>query len=378
MLLAGRGASGKDQGTPMASVPAAARQAAYRNGRALPPASPGGEPGFPIQDADHWDKARQAVGRVRDPGRRAALAKLLRKTAPRFGKTKALGQSWAAPGGASMAGDGPGIDLAMRAMLSNGQMLTCPECGHVAPAGDFGTSGASLQKSPQVLRTPAPATGGVRHGAATAVRAGSAAHALANAGQALELAGTLTGRRYPVSGPLDVIVARGDGGNAVIRHRRGGAEVASLRKNGDGTWTATVAGKDLAARAHQRTALMEAVGTYNKALTGGLHPLAAPLQPPPQQTPLMQQYGIPAIRALATPAAGAGAGPRVTLASSTYDPDHDGDDDGSPSGDTDHDYAGALTAKGRAIYRRLCARGLPKPRALALAKRAQAMGGKAA
>ena len=212
----------------MAAVPRsekpAGRRAAYKRGLALAPASPGGEPGFPITDADHWDKARQAVGRVTDPDRREALAKLLRKTAPKFGRTQALGQSWAAPAGSSHANRDLGIYLSATAKDEQGQTLTCPECGHVGPAGDFGASGTSLQTKPAELQTPAPGTGYTRDGAATTVSSSSAAHALAGSTRkAVELAaGTLTARRFPVTGPMDVIVARGDNGRAVIRNRRGG------------------------------------------------------------------------------------------------------------------------------------------------------------
>jgi hypothetical protein len=101
---------------------------------------------------------------------------------------------------------------------------------------------------------------------------------------------------------------------------------------------------------------MEAVGTYNKAVTGAVHRAEAPLQPPPQQTELMAEYGIPAIRALATPATGAGAGPRVTLAAG-------GDDDG-----TDDD---GLTPRGQAIKKKLIAKGFPPARAITFAKMSQ-------
>jgi hypothetical protein len=251
-----------------------------------------------------------------------------------------------------------GIYLAETTKDDQGKTLTCPECGHVAPPGHFGASGTSLQTSPGVLRTPAPSTGQVRKGAVTNVKAGSAAHALANGTRdALELAaGTLTGRRHPIGGPMDVLVARASDGTAVLRHRHGGAEIAHLRKTDAGKWVATVNGTDLAPRDHQRTALMEAVGTYNKAVTGAVHRAEAPLQPPPQQTELMAEYGIPAIRALATPATGAGAGPRVTLASG-------GDDDG-----TDDD---GLTSRGQAIKKKLMAKGFPEARAITFAKMSQ-------
>ena len=339
------------------SETAAGRRTALQRGQALPPASPGGAPGYPVTDAAHWDKARQAVGRVADPQRRASLAKLLRKTAPMVGRTAALGKSWAAPAGAQLAGYDAGIYLAETVMDDQGHTLTCPECGHVAPAGDFGASGASLDKSPGLLRTPAPGTGFVRQGVPLTVRSG-AKHALANGTRAaLELAGsTLTARRHPIHGPMDVLVARSEDGTAVLRHRHGGAQIASLRKTDAGKWVATVNGTDLAPRDHQRTALMEAVGTWNSAVTGALHPASAPLQPPPQQTELMREYGIPAIRALATPATGAGAGPRITMAA------------GGADDDTDEN---GLTPKGQSIYKKLMAKGFPAARALAFAKNSQ-------
>jgi len=252
-----------------------------------------------------------------------------------------------------------GIYLSETTKDEQGLTLTCPECGHVAPAGDFGASGASLQTQPGVLRTPAPSTAQVRSGAATTVRGGGAAHALAGSPRgSVDLAtGTLTARRHAIGGPADVLVARAQDGTAILRHRHGGTEIASLRKTGAGKWVATVNGTDLAPRDHQRTALMEAVGTYNKAVTGALHRAQAPLQPPPQQTELMAEYGIPAIRALATPATGAGAGPRITMAGGA------GDDDG-----TDDD---GLTPRGQAIKKKLIAKGFPEARAVAFAKMSQ-------
>lgn len=272
-----------------------------------------------------------------------------------------------------------GIYLAETATDEQGLTLTCPECDYSGPANMFGADGASLQRQPGDLRTPAPSTGAARDGAAVTVRGGNAAHALANPGGGISLSGTLTARRHPVQGPMDVLVARGADGTAVLRHRHGGTEIAHLRKTDGGKWVASVNGTDLAPRDHQRTALMEAVGTYNKAVGSAVRPQSAPLQPPPQQTELMAEYGIPAVRALATPATGAGSGPRITMASGgRYDPDSDGDDDASPSGDTDKDYAGSLSPKGQAIYKKLIAKGFPPARALVFAKRAAAMAAKAA
>src|SRR5260370_18687429 len=79
----------------------AGRKAALKHGLALRPAHPGGNPGFPITDAAHWEKARQAVGRAGSPARRAPLAPPPRKTAPMFGKTQEPAASGAAAGAAT-------------------------------------------------------------------------------------------------------------------------------------------------------------------------------------------------------------------------------------------------------------------------------------
>jgi len=258
--------------------------------------------------------------------------------------------------GTSLASPDLGIYLSETAADDQGKTLTCPECGHVAPSGDFGASGASLQASPGDLRTPAPGTAAVRKGVPLTVR-GGAAHALASTRGAVELAtGTV---RYPIHGPMDVLVKRGSDGTAVLKHRHGGATIASLRKNDAGQWLATVNGKDLEPRDHQRTALMEAVGTWNTGVRGAVRPQPAPLQPEPQQSPLMAEYGIPAMRsaAFATPTAGAADGPKATSA-------------GAGAGGDGTDENG-LNPKGQAIYKKLKAKGFPDARAVQFAKQSQ-------
>jgi hypothetical protein len=270
-------------------------------------------------------------------------------------------------GGASLANPDLGIYLADDSDdddddQDDDDSLTCPECGHTDSASAFGVSGASQDKSPSVLRTPQPSTASVRDGAAINVRPGKAAHSLAGTRSAVELAsGTLTARRHPIQGPMDVLVARSEDGTAVLRHRHGGATIAKLTKTDSGKWVATVNGTDLAPRDHQRTALMEAVGTWNKAVTGSLKRADAPLQPPPAQTELMREYGIPAIRALATPTTSSGGGPRVTMAAGA--PADGSDDDG-----TDDD---GLTARGQKIKAKLLAKGFPLARAITFAKMSQ-------
>jgi hypothetical protein len=369
-------------------------------------------------------------------------------------------------GGTSLANPDLGIYLAETTKDDQGKTLVCPECGHIAPSGDFGASGTSVDSKPGILRTPAPSTGAVRDGVPLTVR-GGAAHALANgdysgiidldwaawdaehgshgrggesaaakqkahdtasatakrrmkyksdafkpkspadmtddelaawrvtarmqrktagglkpsvheqrlaaeaarrrtaskakAGgvsmastrSAVELAtGTV---RRPIHGPMDVLVKRADDGSALLKHRHGGATIASLRRTDNGKWLATVNGKDLEPRDHQRTALMEAVGTWNKAVTGAVRPQAAPLQPEPQQSALMAEYGIPAMRsaAFATPTAGAGDGPKMTTSASA------GTDDNG------------LSPKAAAVYKKLLAKGFPQARALAFAKNSE-------
>jgi len=265
-----------------------------------------------------------------------------------MGKLSATGRSHAHAG----SGDS-GLYLAVTAKDADGSTLTCPECGHVAPARDFGASGTSLQTQPGELRTPAPSVAGTRNGAVVNISPRSASHALANTRSAVELAsGTL---RRPIHGPMDVLVNRGENGTAVLRHRHGGATIASLRKTPEGKWVASVNGRDLQPRDHQRTALIEAVGTWNKAVSGSIRPVGEPLQPEPRQTPLMEQFGIPAVRSagFATPVTGVSDGPRDTSA-------------GSGGSDSN-----GLTPKGQAIYKKLIAKGFPAARALAFAKHSQ-------
>lgn len=274
--------------------------------------------------------------------------------------------------GKSLANPDLGIYLAETTTDNQGKSLTCPECGHIAPAGKFGVSGTDVQAKPAVLRTPSPSTAGVRKGVPLTVK-GGASNTLANSARsAIELAtGTV---RHPVRQAEDVRVdLRQHPGVAILKHRNGGAEIGRLRKTGEGKWVASVNGKDLAPHTHQRAALMEAVGTYNGAVKAAVRPQEAPLQPAPVQTELMAEYGIPAQRsaAFATPTTSSGAGPRVTRAAGTYDPDHDGDNDATVAGDTDKDGPGGLNPKGQAIYKKLIAKGLPPARALILAKNSQ-------
>jgi hypothetical protein len=263
----------------------AGRKAAYKAGNALRPAGPGQAPGFPVTSGAQWEKARQAVGRVADPARRASLAKLLRKTAPKFGKTKALAQSWAAPGGAkTMTADhGRTLDMAIR---------------------------------------------------------------------------------QPVRTPFDVVVARGDDGAAIIRHRQGGGLIGRMYRDDAGQWVGVGdGGKKTDPRNHQRTTLLDLITAYNGTATAALTRPSTPPLPaaqPAVQTDLMQQFGVPAIK-LATPSTSSTDGPRTVTSGAS-----DSDSDDGPAG---------LSPKGVAIYKKLKAKGFPAARALAFARRAQSFGG---
>lgn len=300
---------------------AAGRKSLAKRGLALPDGS------FPVPNADYWNRARQSIGRVKDPAKRAAVAKLLRKTASRFGKTAALKNSWAASNTA------PGIELAKQAYSKHaGEDVKCPYCGKydMPDAIYCDQCGRKLPES-----------------------------AFANLSNPLEFA---MPTHLPIRTPSDLVISRAaDGRSAVIRHRAGGQEIGTIRREGR-SWLASVDGKDLQPRNHQRTALADVVGTHNRgALTEYHRPSSAggPLQPAPQQTPLMAAYGIPAVSALATPTTGMSDGPRMTSN------DSDNDNDGGPGG---------LSAKGKQIYAKLKKRGFPDARAMAFAKRAQNFG----
>jgi hypothetical protein len=171
-------------------------------------------------------------------------------------------------------------------------------------------------------------------------------------------------KRMPVTSPWDVLISRGNDGSAQVRHRRGGVDIGSIKRQEDGSWSAVPdGGSPLVGHTHQRAALMELLGTWNRgSSTLERSTPGVPYAQPPQQTPLMQRFGVPAISALATPTTSASDGPRTTTS---------GGGDTSGSEDTN-----GLTPKGKAIYAKLRGRGFPAERALAFAKRAQSFGAK--
>jgi len=237
-----------------------------------------------------------------------------------------------------LAAGGAGAD-------NQGSPKTCPNCGYTFDDDDDDDNGSSGE----ALRTPAPSTGYVRDGAPLTVRAGSTG--LANQGDGIEL----TAPRYPVTGAGDILVARHPEGGAAVRHRRGGTEIGRIIN--DGAWKAVYGGKQLRPHGDQRAALAELISTWNTG-TSSLQRPAPPLQAPPEQTPLMQQYGVPAIR-LATPAASVSDGPRTTSSDSS---DNDDDDSG-------------MSGRAASVYKKLIAKGWPAARARRFAANANRFGG---
>jgi hypothetical protein len=178
--------------------------------------------------------------------------------------------------------------------------------------------------------------------------------AASNTGPALEMAMD----RYPklaVTSPYDVMVIRSPDGQAIIRHRQGGYEIARLRREPDGSWVAAVNGRDLPGHTRQRGALLEAIGIHNRSAGTPYHrpepEKTEPLQPPPAQTALMQAVGLEPIR-LATPARGSSDGPRVSGSGAASD-------------------VAGLSPRGATIYSKLRKRNFPHARAHAFARRAQ-------
>lgn len=225
-----------------------------------------------------------------------------------------------------------------------------------------GTSGGvgSFEKGSSKLRTPQTgdqdATGFRSQRLGVGARTGDYGSMSNTGGRSVNLS-----KRMPVTTPWDIVIGRASDGSAQIRHRRGGMAIGSIRQLENGAWMATSADGNvqLPEHTHQRIALMELLGTYNRGTTTPDRP-ALPYAQPPQQTPLMAKFGVPAISALATPTVGASDGPRTTTGADT-------------SGGENTD---GLTPRGKAIYTKLRGRGFPAERALAFAKRAQNMGAK--
>ena len=209
--------------------------------------------------------------------------------------------------------------------------LQCPSCGYRSDDADFtvsgGTAGTSDAAKSGSLGTPQPQA----DSGSTGFRPQQlGVKGMANRRQAVELA-----RRTPVTSVNDILVSRTAGGPAVIRHRQGGAQIAEMRHNDDGSWQTVVDGALLSPHAQQRAALMEALGTWNRS--------AAAERPAPQ----------PALSGVTALASGG----------------DDGDDDDDQDGGSDDN---GLTPRGQQIHMKLKKKGVAPKVALAMAKRAQA------
>jgi hypothetical protein len=215
--------------------------------------------------------------------------------------------------------------------------LQCPNCGYRSDDGDFqvdksGTADANDPAKPSALMTPADGT---------PKKAGFSPQQVTVKGMASSRGGIELARRAPVTSLGDMLVSRTAGGPAVIRHRQGGAQIAEMRHNDDGTWQSVVDGKALTPHTRQQAALMEALGTWNRSA-------AMPLQQPPAQPAALAALGVTNVRAFAS--------------------DDSDDDDDDPDGGSDDN---GLTPRGQQIHMKLKKKGVAPKVALAMAKRAQ-------
>lgn len=290
---------------------------------------------YPIDTAK---RARNALSRIAQFGSPEQKATVQRAVASRYkGRIKVSQHS----------NEGPG----MRYDFAGGDAFACPHCGYSGSADDFKSNDGDYDNdsarkdgpgiTPDALRTPAPSTSGVRSGAPLSVRGASSGNlGLANRGQrSVNLS-----RRLPIRELQDIVISRNDDGTATVRHRQGGNEVGTL-KHTDKGWVSTVSGKNTEPRTQQRVALLDMFGSYNRDAAQN------PFQAPPVQTPLMQQFGVPAIRLANT--------------------DDDADDNDSASSDTSDSGGSGLNPRGQGIYKKLVAKGVKPAVAMAMAKRAQ-------
>jgi hypothetical protein len=175
--------------------------------------------------------------------------------------------------------------------------------------------------------------------------------------------------RTKVTSPFDLHVTRGADGRAIVVHRRAGQKIGEMIKLADGRYAGKLGERVLSPHTQQRAALYELIGTHNQEVSRP----PSEVQPRAVQTPLMGQFGIPAVQtfsngqhraiALATAANSSSDGPRTT----------DSGSDDSGSSDSGGSVAG-LNPKGVAIYKKLIKK-MPAARALAFARRAQSFGG---
>jgi hypothetical protein len=230
--------------------------------------------------------------------------------------------------------------------------LQCPNCGYRSDDADFQISKDSPSDTddasmPEELRTPARGDYQARTGfQAPTVRTGPGGPGLSNQSRhgVILLA---SGRpRVPVKDAGDIIVTRSQSGTAVIRHRHGGELIGEVGRGDDGAWRSLMDGTELSPHVHQRAALQELIGNWNRTALDPSRP-ATTLQGPPPQPDMLSRLGVANVRAFAS---------------------DDGDD---TSSDGDGSDGSGLTPRGQAIYKKLIAKGKSQKAAMAMAKMAQ-------
>lgn len=228
-------------------------------------------------------------------------------------------------------------------MKSSGK-LQCPNCGYRSDDADFkvdgGTADTSDPSMPEALRTPARGDYQARSGfQAPTVRSGAGGAGLSNTQHGVVM--MANGKpRIPIRQLDDIIVTRGASGTAVIRHRIGGELVGEVGRGDDGAWRSLLDGTELSPHTHQRAALTELIGGWNRTALDPARPPSMALQGPPPQPDVLTRLGVANVRSFAS------------------DDDGGADDSG-------------LTPRGQAIYKKLLAKGKSQKAAMAMAKMAQ-------
>jgi len=155
--------------------------------------------------------------------------------------------------------------------------------------GDSYSGVKNLEAGSAKLRTPQDggqhSTGFQAQRLGVSSRTGNYGSMANTGGRALALS-----QRLAVTTPWDVVIGRGEDGSAQVRHRRGGMAIGSIKRTETGGWAAVPdGGKPLSERTHQRAALIELLGTWNRGAVTPERP-AVPYAQPPQQTPLMEKW----------------------------------------------------------------------------------------
>jgi hypothetical protein len=229
--------------------------------------------------------------------------------------------------------------------------LQCPNCGYRSDNADFqvsgGTSDTDDPAAPSALQTPARGGYASRTGAAGSVPTVRAQGAgLANRGQRAIMLSSNGRPRVPVRDQNDLLVSRGQGGTAVIRHRVGAEYIGEVGRGDDGAYLSLIDGTQLSPHNHQGAALQELIGAWNRTALDPTRP-AAPLKAQAPRPDPLARLAASGIQAFATA--------------------DDGDDD-SGGGGTD---SSGLSPRGQSIFKKLKAMGMSDAQAMAMAKRAQ-------